>query len=228
MTERGEGKTVETRFGRVLTAMITPFTDGGSLDLDGAATLARWLVEQGNDGLVVAGTTGAGKSVALTAMILSLLYKSTPGDVRLIMIDPKMLELSVYEGIPALLAPVVTDMKEAANALRWCVAEMDRRYRLMAELGVRNIGGYNRKIEEAVRKGNPIADPLQADSSDESASGLSELPQIVVIVDELADMMMVTGKKVVAMGPEAARRMPTTSTPTLGAKMWTRRCAKPR
>lgn len=146
--------------------------------------------------LLVAGTTGAGKSVALNAMILSLLYKSTPGEVRLIMIDPKMLELSVYEGIPALLAPVVTDMKEAANALRWCVAEMDRRYRLMAELGVRNIGGYNRKIEEAVRKGNSIADPLQADSGEESVPDLSELPQIVVIVDELADMMMVTGKKV--------------------------------
>ena len=146
--------------------------------------------------LLVAGTTGAGKSVALNAMILSLLYKSTPEDVRLIMIDPKMLELSVYEGIPALLAPVVTDMKEASNALRWCVAEMERRYRLMAALGVRNIGGYNRKVQDAAKKGRPIVDPLHPSLDGERAPDLSALPQIVVIVDELADLMMVVGKKV--------------------------------
>ncbi|MEE2983189.1 MAG: DNA translocase FtsK 4TM domain-containing protein [Pseudomonadota bacterium] len=148
--------------------------------------------------LLVAGTTGAGKSVALNAMILSLLYKSTPTDVRLIMIDPKMLELSVYEGIPALLAPVVTDMKEASNALRWCLAEMERRYRLMATLGVRNIGGYNRKVEEAAKKGKPIADPFYEPQPGEDGAGppLTRLPHIVVVVDELADMMMVVGKKV--------------------------------
>ena len=147
--------------------------------------------------LLVAGTTGAGKSVALNAMILSLLYKSTPADVRLIMIDPKMLELSVYEGIPALLAPVVTDMKEASNALRWCVAEMERRYRLMAEMGVRNISGFNRKIEDAAASGKPITDPLFRSTDPEvEAPELVTLPQIVVIVDELADMMMTVGKKV--------------------------------
>ena len=147
--------------------------------------------------LLVAGTTGAGKSVALNAMILSLLYKSTPDDVRLIMIDPKMLELSVYEGIPALLAPVVTDMKEAANALRWCVAEMERRYKLMAALGVRNIGGYNRKVEEARAKGQPLADPLYRKvEADDEAPPLDTLPYIVVVIDELADLMMVVGKKV--------------------------------
>ncbi|MFP6782037.1 MAG: DNA translocase FtsK, partial [Gammaproteobacteria bacterium] len=147
--------------------------------------------------LLVAGTTGAGKSVALNAMILSLLYKSTSADVRLIMIDPKMLELSVYEGIPALLAPVVTDMKEAANALRWCVAEMERRYRLMAALGVRNIAGYNRKVEDAIKTGTPIEDPLFASIiEDEEIPTLVPLPYIVVIVDELADMMMTVGKKV--------------------------------
>jgi len=150
--------------------------------------------------LLVAGTTGSGKSVALNAMILSLLYKSTPADVRLIMIDPKMLELSVYEGIPALLAPVVTDMKEAANALRWCVAEMERRYRLMAALGVRNIGGYNRKVAEAIERGKPIPDPFAAapagDDEAGAAATLDKLPYVVVIVDELADMMMTVGKKV--------------------------------
>jgi DNA segregation ATPase FtsK/SpoIIIE, S-DNA-T family len=147
--------------------------------------------------LLVAGTTGSGKSVALNAMILSLLYKSTPDDVRLIMIDPKMLELSVYEGIPALLAPVVTDMKEAANALRWCVVEMDRRYKLMASLGVRNLGGYNKKIEDAIAAGAPISDPLfNVELNGDIAPNLEKLPHIVVIIDELADMMMVTGKKV--------------------------------
>lgn len=147
--------------------------------------------------LLVAGTTGAGKSVALNAMILSLLYKSTPADVRLIMIDPKMLELSVYEGIPALLAPVVTDMKEAANALRWCVAEMERRYRLMSALGVRNISGFNRKVLDAEADGKPLSDPLfRSTDPDVEIPKLVTLPQIVVIVDELADMMMTVGKKV--------------------------------
>ena len=144
--------------------------------------------------LLVAGTTGSGKSVAINAMILSLLYKAPSADVRIIMIDPKMLELSVYEGIPHLLAPVVTDMKHASNALRWCVAEMDRRYRLMSALGVRNIGGYNRKVLAAADTGAPIRDPLFLPESD--APELGKLPYIVVIVDELADMMMLTGKKV--------------------------------
>jgi S-DNA-T family DNA segregation ATPase FtsK/SpoIIIE len=147
--------------------------------------------------LLVAGTTGSGKSVALNAMILSLLYKSTARDVRMIMIDPKMLELSVYEGIPHLLTPVVTDMKEAANALRWCVAEMERRYRLMAALGVRNIGGYNRKVREAADRGHPLSDPtFEPVAEGEEAPDLEALPYIVVIVDELADMMMTIGKKV--------------------------------
>ena len=147
--------------------------------------------------LLVAGTTGSGKSVALNAMILSLLYKSTPKDIRLIMIDPKMLELSVYEGIPHLLAPVVTDMKEASNALRWCVAEMERRYKLMASVGVRNITGYNRKVEEASGRGEPLPDPTYRPvSEDDPVRYLESLPFIVVIVDELADMMMTTGKKV--------------------------------
>ncbi len=150
--------------------------------------------------LLVAGTTGSGKSVAINAMVLSLLYKTLPKDVRLIMIDPKMLELSVYEGIPHLLTPVVTDMKEAANALRWCVGEMERRYRLMAALGVRNIGGYNRKVQDAIDNGEPIPDPLfkpeEVLEEDPEPPTLEPLPFIVVIIDELADMMMVVGKKV--------------------------------
>jgi S-DNA-T family DNA segregation ATPase FtsK/SpoIIIE len=148
--------------------------------------------------LLVAGTTGSGKSVALNALILSLLYKQSPEHVRLIMIDPKMLELSVYDGIGHLLAPVVTDMKEAGNALRWCVAEMERRYRLMASLGVRNIAGYNRKVKEAVAKGQPLPDPLfnQAEYPDEEPPDLESLPYVVVVVDEFADLMMVVGKKV--------------------------------
>ncbi|MCG8429425.1 MAG: DNA translocase FtsK 4TM domain-containing protein, partial [Chromatiales bacterium] len=148
---------------------------------------------------LIAGTTGSGKSVAINAMILSLLYKASPQDVRLIMVDPKMLELSVYEGIPHLLAPVVTDMKEAANALRWCVGEMERRYRLMAAMGVRNIGGYNKKIKEAEARGETIPDPLfKPDplAEAEQIPTLTTLPFIVVIIDELADMMMVVGKKV--------------------------------
>jgi len=149
--------------------------------------------------LLVAGTTGSGKSVAINAMILSLLYKATSQEVRLIMIDPKMLELSVYEGIPHLLSPVVTDMKEAASALRWCVAEMDRRYRLMSALKVRNLAGYNRKVQEAVERGEPIKDPFfRANELEEGSSWptLEPLPVIVVVIDELADMMMLVGKKV--------------------------------
>jgi S-DNA-T family DNA segregation ATPase FtsK/SpoIIIE len=152
--------------------------------------------------LLVAGTTGSGKSVAINAMLLSLLFKATPDQLRLIMIDPKMLELNVYEGIPHLLAPVVTDMKDAANALRWCVAEMERRYKLMAALGVRNISGFNKKVKEASDKGEPIKDPLfnreQAILMDPDAQpeDLTALPYIVVVVDEFADMMMVVRKKV--------------------------------
>jgi len=151
--------------------------------------------------LLIAGTTGSGKSVGINAMILSLVYKSTAEHTRMIMIDPKMLELSVYEGIPHLLAPVVTDMKEASNALRWCVAEMERRYRLMAALGVRNLAGYNRKVKEAIDAKKPIVDPLlspekKALLSDSEIPTLKPMPNIVVVVDELADMMMVVGKKV--------------------------------
>jgi S-DNA-T family DNA segregation ATPase FtsK/SpoIIIE len=146
--------------------------------------------------LLVAGTTGSGKSVAINAMVLSLLYNATPQQVRLIMIDPKMLELSVYDGIPHLLAPVVTDMKEAACALRWCVEEMENRYRLMAALGVRNVAGYNKKVKEAKAKGAPILDPLHKPESMSEPEELETLPYIVVIVDELADMMMIVGKKV--------------------------------
>lgn len=152
--------------------------------------------------LLVAGTTGSGKSVGINAMILSLLFKASPEDVRLIMVDPKMLELAVYEGIPHLLTPVVTDMKDAANALRWCVAEMERRYRLMAALGVRNVGGFNRKVKDARKAGEPIKDPLWQpnplleDDDSEEAPDLETLPFIVVIIDEFADMMMIVGKKV--------------------------------
>lgn len=148
--------------------------------------------------LLVAGTTGSGKSVGINAMILSILFKATPDQVRLIMVDPKMLELSVYDGIPHLLTPVVTDMKEAASALRWCVEEMERRYKLMASLGVRNLAGYNGKIAEAITNGQPLVNPLwkPTDSMDETAPELEPLPHIVVVIDELADMMMVVGKKV--------------------------------
>ena len=148
--------------------------------------------------LLVAGTTGSGKSVGVNTMIISLLYKSTPEDVRMIMIDPKMLELSVYEGIPHLLAEVVTDMKDAANALRWCVGEMERRYKVMSAVGVRNLKGYNKKVLEAIARGEPIIDPLwqPTDSLDQTPPTLEKLPSIVVIVDEFADMMMIVGKKV--------------------------------
>jgi S-DNA-T family DNA segregation ATPase FtsK/SpoIIIE len=153
--------------------------------------------------LMIAGTTGSGKSVGINAMVLSLLYKSTAEHVRLIMIDPKMLELSVYEGIPHLLAPVVTDMKQAANALRWCVAEMERRFQLMAALGVRNIIGFNRRVKEASEQGKSIRDPVMMlkAANDPTIDQreipvLTPLPYVVVVVDELADLMMIVGKKV--------------------------------
>ncbi len=144
--------------------------------------------------LLVAGTTGSGKSVGINAMILSLLYKADPSQVRLILIDPKMLELSVYEGTPHLLAPVVTDMHQAGNALNWCVAEMDKRYKLMSKLGVRNLAGYNSKLREAQKKGETIPNPFSL--TPDEPEPLSSLPAIVVIIDELADLMMVVGKKV--------------------------------
>jgi len=144
--------------------------------------------------LLVAGTTGSGKSVAVNAMILSMLYKATPEDVRLIMIDPKMLELSVYEGIPHLLAPVVTDMKQAAHALNWCVGEMEKRYRLMSALGVRNLAGYNQKIRAAEAAEQKVANPFSL--TPDAPEPLSTLPLIVVVIDELADLMMVAGKKI--------------------------------
>jgi S-DNA-T family DNA segregation ATPase FtsK/SpoIIIE len=174
----------------------SPLTLGLGKDISGkpmVANLARM------PHLLVAGTTGSGKSVALNAMVLSILYKATPDQVRIVMIDPKMLELSVYEGIPHLLAPVVTDMKEAANALRWCVAEMERRYKLMAAVGVRNLAGFNRKVREAAKAGKPIKDPLfvQPELADpEPVPELEPLPFIIVLVDEFADMMMIVGKKV--------------------------------
>jgi S-DNA-T family DNA segregation ATPase FtsK/SpoIIIE len=154
--------------------------------------------------LLVAGTTGSGKSVAINAMILSLVYKSTASEVRLILVDPKMLELSVYEGIPHLLAPVVTDMRQAAAALHWCVVEMDRRYKLMSAVSVRNLAGYNAKIREGIEKKQPLKHPFvppqQAGDpgslTPDSPEDLEELPLIVVVIDELADLMMVAGKKV--------------------------------
>ncbi len=142
----------------------------------------------------VAGTTGSGKSVGINAMILSLLYKAEARDVRLILIDPKMLEMSVYEGIPHLLAPVVTDMKQAANALNWCVGEMERRYKLMSKLGVRNLAGYNKKIAEAAERGEKIGNPFSL--TPEQPEPLERLPHVVVVIDELADLMMVVGKKI--------------------------------
>ncbi|HDY7832364.1 TPA: DNA translocase FtsK, partial [Vibrio vulnificus] len=148
--------------------------------------------------VLVAGTTGSGKSVGVNVMILSMLYKASPEDVRFIMIDPKMLELSVYEGIPHLLAEVVTDMKDASNALRWCVGEMERRYKLMSVMGVRNIKGFNEKLKMAADAGHPIHDPFwqEGDSMDTEPPLLEKLPYIVVVVDEFADLMMVVGKKV--------------------------------
>jgi len=153
--------------------------------------------------LLVAGTTGSGKSVGVNSMLISLLYKASPKEVRLMLVDPKMLELSVYEGIPHLLTPVITDMKEAANGLRWCVAEMERRYRLMAAMGVRNLAGFNRKITDAQERGEEIPDPLWRpdpmlllEEVEQQAPMLETLPAIVVVIDEFADMMMIVGKKV--------------------------------
>jgi S-DNA-T family DNA segregation ATPase FtsK/SpoIIIE len=179
--------------------MASPLTLALGKDIGGNSVVAD-LARMPH--LLIAGTTGSGKSVGINAMVLSILYKTKPEQVRLIMIDPKMLELSVYEGIPHLLSPVVTDMKEASNALRWCVAEMDRRYRLMSGLGVRNIGGYNRKVKDAIAAGKPIKDPtftppeiFDEDKPIEHPT-LTPMPFIVVIIDELADMMMIVGKKV--------------------------------
>jgi S-DNA-T family DNA segregation ATPase FtsK/SpoIIIE len=153
--------------------------------------------------LLVAGTTGSGKSVGVNAMLLSLLYKASPSEVRLMLVDPKMLELSVYDGIPHLLTPVITDMKDAANGLRWCVAEMERRYKLMASLGVRNLAGFNRKVEDAEKAGKPLDDPLwipdpilALTDEEQTPPPLEKLPAVVVVIDEFADMIMVVGKKV--------------------------------
>ncbi len=178
--------------------LASPLALGLGKDIAGKSVVADL---QRMPHLLIAGTTGSGKSVAINAMVLSLLYKAKPEQVRMIMIDPKMLELSVYEGIPHLLSPVVTDMKDAANALRWCVAEMERRYRLMAALGVRNLAGFNRKVRAAIDEGKPIPDPLAASLADSEnlavlVEDLQPLPQIVVVIDELADMMMIVGKKV--------------------------------
>ncbi len=171
--------------------MPSPLTIALGKDIGGHPVVAD-LVRMPH--ILVAGTTGSGKSVAINAMILSLIYKATPEQVRLILVDPKMLELSVYEGIPHLLAPVVTDMRQAANALRWCVAEMERRYKLMSLLGVRNIGGYNQKIRDAVNNEDTLTNPLSL--TPDAPEPLEEMPLIVVVIDELADLMMVVGKKV--------------------------------
>ncbi len=184
---------------RAYEEMSSPLTLALGKDIGGKSVVADL---QRMPHLMIAGTTGSGKSVGINAMVLSLLFKARPDDVRMIMIDPKMLELSVYEGIPHLLAPVVTDMKESANALRWCVAEMERRYRLMAALGVRNLSGFNRKVKLALDAGDPIPDPLVGTeyapkvTVDGAVPTLTALPHIVVIIDELADMMMIVGKKV--------------------------------
>ncbi len=153
--------------------------------------------------LLVAGTTGSGKSVGVNSMLVSMLYKSSPEDVRMILVDPKMLELSVYEGIPHLLTPVITDMKDAATALRWCVGEMERRYKLMAALGVRNLAGFNKKVKDAAKAGEPISDPIWVPEDDgviempnQEAPHLESMPCIVIVIDEFADMMMIVGKKV--------------------------------
>jgi len=171
--------------------MSSPLTMALGKDISGKPSVAD-LAKMPH--VLVAGTTGSGKSVAINAMILSLLYKADASQVRLILVDPKMLELSVYEGIPHLLAPVVTDMRQAANALNWCVAEMEKRYRLMSSLGVRNLAGFNQKIREAQKEGKSITNPFSL--TPDEPEPLGELPLIVVVIDELADMMMVVGKKV--------------------------------
>jgi len=171
--------------------MHAPLTIAMGKDISGKPVVAD-LAKMPH--VLVAGTTGSGKSVAINAMILSLLYKATPQEVRLLLVDPKMLELSVYEGIPHLLAPVVTDMRQAASALNWCVQEMDRRYRLMSALGVRNISGYNQKVRDAIKAQQPLTNPFSL--TPEHPEALEELPFLVVFIDELADLMMVVGKKV--------------------------------
>ncbi len=172
-------------------AMNSPLTMAMGKDISGKPVVAD-LGKMPH--VLVAGTTGSGKSVAINAMILSLLYKSTPQQVRLLLVDPKMLELSVYEGIPHLLAPVVTDMRQAASALNWCVQEMDKRYRLMSLLGVRNIAGYNQKVRDAIKADRPLTNPFTLTPDNPEAA--EKLPFIVVFIDELADLMMVVGKKV--------------------------------
>jgi len=171
--------------------MKSPLTMVMGKDISGKAVVAD-LAKMPH--VLVAGTTGSCKSVAINAMILSLLYKATPQEVRLLLIDPKMLELSVYEGVPHLLAPVVTDMRQAAAGLNWCVGEMDKRYRLMSSLGVRNMAGYNQKVRDAIKTGQPLTNPFTL--TPEHPEALEELPFIVVFIDELADLMMVVGKKV--------------------------------
>ncbi|MCK7548527.1 DNA translocase FtsK 4TM domain-containing protein [Marinobacter koreensis] len=183
---------------RVFTESSSPLTLALGNDIGGNPMVAN-LAKMPH--LLVAGTTGSGKSVGVNAMLLSMLLKASPEEVRFIMVDPKMLELSIYDGIPHLLAPVVTDMKEAANALRWCVAEMERRYKLMAKLGVRNLAGFNRKVKDARAAGEPILDPLwqpdeYLDNEEQYHPELETLPFIVVVIDEFADMMMIVGKKV--------------------------------
>ena len=186
------------RFGDVLNSEVylnahSPLSLGLGVDISGHPMVVD-LAKMPH--LLVAGTTGSGKSVGINSMILSLLFKSTPEQVRLILVDPKMLELSVYDGIPHLLTPVVTDMREAASALRWCVSEMERRYRLMSGFGVRNIIGFNEKIKEAIEQGTPLMDPTIDPLVADTPATLEPLPYIVVVIDELADMMMVVGKKV--------------------------------
>jgi DNA segregation ATPase FtsK/SpoIIIE, S-DNA-T family len=171
--------------------VISPLAIAMGKDIAGKAVVAD-LAKMPH--VLVAGTTGSGKSVAINAMILSLVYKAEADKVRMILIDPKMLELSVYDGIPHLLAPVITDMRQAGNALNWCVAEMERRYKLMSALGVRNLAGYNIKIKDAIKEGSPITHPFTL--TPDSPEPLDELPLIVVVIDELADLMMVVGKKV--------------------------------
>ncbi len=176
--------------------MVSPLVLALGKDISGRPTVAD-LGRMPH--LLIAGTTGSGKSVCINALVLSLLYKATPEHIRLIMVDPKMLELAVYEGIPHLLAPVVTDMKQAANALRWGIAEMERRYKLMAALGVRNLAGYNQKVRDALDAGKPILDPFWNPAlsvTETEAEPLARMPHIVIVIDELADLMMVVGKKV--------------------------------
>ncbi|MBI3561466.1 MAG: DNA translocase FtsK 4TM domain-containing protein [Gammaproteobacteria bacterium] len=191
--ERAVVQLIDTLRSIQFEAAKSPLTLGLGKDISGTPMVAD-LAKMPH--LLVAGTTGAGKSVALNAMLLSILYNAKPSEVRLILIDPKMLELSIYEGIPHLLAPVVTDMKQAANALRWCVVEMDRRYQLMSALKVRNIAGYNKKVQEAIDAKQPLVDPLFPPDAAQPPPELTVLPYVVVIVDELADMMMLVGKKV--------------------------------